>query len=55
MLSNLQISEHPEGHHPPAAESWLARTTRSFFSKSKSCTDLREFEAPLSTHPKLVS
>lgn len=55
MLSNLKISEQSEGHHAPAAESWLARTTRSIFSKSKSCTDLKEFETPPSTHPKLVS
>lgn len=55
MLSNLKISD-PAGHpHPPAANSWLARATRSIFSKSKSCTDLRDLQVPLATQPKLVS
>ena len=47
MLSNLKISDS-EGH-PPAATSWIARTTRSIFGKSKSCTDLRDLQLPLAT------
>lgn len=57
MLSNLKISG-PDGQahpHPPTSASWLARTTRSIFSKSKSCNDLRDLQVPVATQTKMVS